>query len=137
MTTENRTWLTPGATVAVISTGRHTGIKQISMDTVDTIGDKLITTMGHQFDLNTLEAPEDLAGMYLWRVADPESLQVKLDIAVQARERALTVVHKDQTRLDREPTSLSAVSLLIQGLNRYRDAIIEADKAAEELKVTA
>lgn len=137
MTTENRPWLTVGATVAVISTGRSTGMKQISMDTVDSIGDKLITTLGHQFDLNTLEATAGLHDMYLWRIDNPESPQVKLDLAVQAREKALAVLRRDQDRFDREPTSLSAVSLLIQGLNRYRDAIIEADKAAEALQDAA
>lgn len=134
MTTETRPWLTVGATVAVISTGRTTCNMQISMDTVESIDDKVVTTLGHQFNLDTLEADVHRYHMYFWRIADPESLQVKHDLAVQVREKTLTAVLKDQARFEQDPTDLSALSLLMQGLNRYRDTVIEVERAAQALK---
>lgn len=138
MSTENRNWISTGRTVAVISTGRHTGLKQITMDTIETIdGGNIVTTKGHKFDHATLEGPGDLAKMYDWRIANPETSEVRRDIAVQNREKALSVVRKYQDAMDADPTNWEAIGLLIQSLNRYRDTVIEADAAARRMQVSS
>ena len=135
-TTATRNWITPGATVAVISTGRTTGIQQISMDTIDTVSDTLITTLGHRFDRETLEGPGDLAKMYDWRMANPASPEVRHGLAVQNRQKALRVVEKYQDALNAAPTDTEVIALLILSLNQYREAVINADAAAQLLQVS-
>jgi hypothetical protein len=138
MTTQNPDWLTVGAKVAIVSTGRSTGTKAISFDTIETIDPQSIhTAKGHKFDIETLATPVGRHDMYLWRIADPDSPETKLGVAIQAREKSYRAVHKHQARLDRDPTNTDIISILLEALTQYKAFVLQAESLIEASKATA